>query len=143
MSTPTFESPGSASGDGVRLRRIGTVAVVLGGAVSTGLMWWVGRRNPSLLLMGLFTGWVLAPFVGLLLIAAAARRWSGRARRVLYCVMLAIAVASVAVYADVMVRPPASTPAFRFLVTPMASWLVVAATCLAVGRVGRGRLRSS
>jgi len=143
MATPTVESPASANGDGALLRRVGSVAVVLGGAASTGVTWWVGRRNPSLVLMGLFTGWVLSPFVALLVIAAAADGWSGRARRVLHWVMVAIAVASVAVYADVVIRPPASTPAFRFLVTPLASWLVIAATFLVVGRVRRERSRPS
>lgn len=40
--------------------------------------------------------------------------------------MLIVALASVALYADVALRPPKSTPAFRFVMVPVASWLLMA-----------------
>jgi hypothetical protein len=51
-------------------------------------------------------------------------RWSPLTRTTLYIVMLVVAVASVAVYADVAVRPRAQ-PAFMFLVVPLGSWLPI------------------
>ena len=115
--------------------------VVVAAVLSTGLMWWVGRRNPSLLLMALFTGWVLAPFVALLVLAAPARVWSERFRRALPSLMVAIAGISVGLYADVVIRPPAATPAFRFLVTPMASWALIAIALVIEWRTAPGRSR--
>ena len=56
------------------------LATVAGAAGSIGLMLRVGHRNDStipLLLLVLFTGWVLSPFVALLL---AERVWNRRLR---------------------------------------------------------------
>ncbi|MEP6915191.1 MAG: hypothetical protein ABJC89_06070 [Acidobacteriota bacterium] len=109
-----------------RLRAAALAAVVAGGLFSAGLMLWVGRRNSSWVLKGLFTIWDLSPFAALLLVDAASTRWSRVTRATLYAVMVATVAGSVAAYADVVLRPPASSPAFRFLITPAASWVLLA-----------------
>jgi glucan phosphoethanolaminetransferase (alkaline phosphatase superfamily) len=43
----------------------------------------------------------------------------------LYWLMVIVGLGSVALYADVALRPPKSTPAFRFVMVPVASWLLM------------------
>lgn len=108
------------------VRRTALVVMVLGALVSLALMFYVGRRQQSWILIVLFTGWVLGPFVGLLAADRASSRWSPAGRLALYCVMLVSTLGSVAIYAFVVLGPPRPKPAFYFLVVPVASWLLAA-----------------
>src|SRR6266446_6552565 len=122
------------------LHAVALIAVVAGAAGSIGLMLWVGRRNPSRVLLGLFVIWDLSPFVALLLADMVSKRWSVVTRATLHIVMLVIALSSLALYADVVWRPRPQ-PAFMFLVVPFGSWLlmmiVVPAAALISGRRSR------
>ena len=117
---------------------IATVVAALG---SIGLMLRVGGRAP-VFLIALFFGWVLAPFAALLYADRVSNRWSAPARTTLYRVMLIVAVVSLALYADVVIRPPARTPAARFLMVPVAAWVLMAVAAAASrfrGSHGAGR----
>ena len=122
------------------LRAVALCAVVAGGVGSVGLMFWVGHRNPSRVLLFLFLIWVLAPFIALVLAGMVSKRWSVITRATLYTVMLILTVGSLAFYGDVVLRPRPQ-PAFTFLVVPTASWLlmtiVVAIAALISGRMSR------
>ena len=100
------------------------VVVVAGAVLSIGLMLRAG--HPPLFLRVLFAIWVLAPFVALLWADAFSTRWSAVTRATLHGVMLLVALGSVAIYAYVVVRPPRSTPAFVWVVVPVASCVLMA-----------------
>jgi hypothetical protein len=85
----------------------------------------VGRNAPVFLVV-LFAGWILAPFAALLLADRKGRHWSLVTRVTLYILTIVLSLGSVALYADVVLRPPASTPAARFVVVPVASLLLMA-----------------
>ncbi len=104
------------------LRAVALIAVVAGAGGSVGLILWVGRRNPSRVLLGLFVIWDLSPFIGLLLAEMVSKRWSVITRATLHIVMLVVALSSLALYGDVVLRPRPQ-PAFMFLVVPLGSWL--------------------
>ncbi|PYQ00916.1 MAG: hypothetical protein DMF82_20765 [Acidobacteria bacterium] len=112
------------------------VAVVAGATGSIGLMLHVGRRNPSSMLMALFAVWVLSPFVGLGLAASRSPRWSVATRATVHVVMLVVALGSLAIYGQVAFGPPRPKPASAFLLVPLGSWVLIAAT------VGIAALRS-
>ena len=114
------------------LRPTALIATVVAAVGSIGLMLQVGGRAPVFLIV-LFFVWVLAPFVALLFADRVSHAWSGRARTMLYAVMLIVALVSLALYADVVIRPPARTPAARFLMVPVASWVLIAVV-FAAGR---------
>src|SRR5437764_448822 len=96
----------------------------------------VGRRNPSRVLLVLFAMWVLSPFVGLALAASGSQRWLVAARERVHVVMVIVALASLVIYGRVALGPPRPRPAAAFLVVPLASWGLIAAT------LGMAALRS-
>ncbi len=106
------------------LRTIALTALLAGAMGSLGLMLHAGRHTPVLLLV-LFVGWVVSPFMGLLVANVVSKRWSVLTRVTLYSLMLVIALGSLVGY-TVGLRPPGTRPAFVFLVVPLASWLLMA-----------------
>lgn len=104
------------------MRRAAQVAVVAGAVASVGLMLRAGQ--PPLFLRVLFAIWVLAPFMALLVADAVSTRWSVMTRATLHGVMLFVTLSSVAIYGYVVMRPPRSTPAFVWVVVPVASCLL-------------------
>lgn len=85
---------GSGSTRGPRflglLRGVALIATAIGAAASFVLM--LRGGHPPLFLRVLFAGWVLSPFVALVVADNRARRWSVPARATLYGVMLVLAV---------------------------------------------------
>lgn len=98
------------------LRTAVPIAAVAGAVGSIGFMLYAGRHNHSVILLALFTGWVLAPFVALL--------WANT-RAMLRGVTVAVALGSLAVYGYDAWRPPAKAAA-AFLMVPLASWVAIA-----------------
>ena len=101
------------------------IAVASGAAGSLGLMFHVGHRQRSIILMALFTVWVLSPFAALLWADVLAKSWSLAARTTLHITAVVIALGSLAIYGVVALGPPRPQPAFWFLIVPLASWLVM------------------
>jgi hypothetical protein len=125
------------------LRVVGPPAAVVGATGSVGLMIWVGHRNPSWLLLLMFVIWVGAPFAGLMLADMRSTHWSVLTRATLHGLMVILAVCSLALYADVLLRPR-SQPAAMFLVVPAGSWLLIAiALTVAAQMSGKGARQSS
>lgn len=85
-----------------------------------------GQRNSSPLPVTLFALWVVSPFVGAVLANTISKHWETPARTTLYVMMLVFSLASVAIYAKVALGPPRPQPAFYFLMTPAASWVLLA-----------------
>jgi hypothetical protein len=114
-----------------QLRPAAQVTIVAAGIGSVALVWWVGRGNPSLFLMALFTLWVLSPFVALMIADRVSHR-SASSRATLHCLMLIVGIASMAAYLYVAAKPPRTTPASVFAIVPMVSWgLIVTAVPIA------------
>jgi hypothetical protein len=105
------------------LHTVAQVAVVAGAVTSIGLMLRAG--HPPLFLRVLFAIWVLAPFMALLVADAVSARWSVLTRATLHGVMLFLTLTSLMIYGYVVVRPPRSTPAFVWVVVPVASCLLM------------------
>ena len=118
------------------IRTAALIAVLVGAAVSVGLMLWEGRRNDSRLLLALFALWVLSPFVALGLAYAASTRWSVVSRATYHGVVLLFTLATLAIYGNVVFGPSRAKSAFMFIVVPPATWLLPR-------RVGRSRPRRS
>jgi hypothetical protein len=102
------------------MRPAALIAIPVAAVASVALMLYTGR-NSSIFLLTLFTVWVLAPFAALAWAQAVSKRSAA-----LHILTLSLALASVAVYADVALGPPRQKPAFAFLMVPLASCLLIA-----------------
>lgn len=107
------------------LRIAALIAIVAGAAGSIGLMLLAGSRQRSLVLIALFTGWVLSPFVALGWAGLVSTRWSAFIRATLYGGMVVLPVVSLLMYGGIIPMPSGSRPAAVFLVVPLGSWLIM------------------
>ena len=128
-TTSSARTPGN--GFPAILRAAAAVALVAGGIGSEGLMLYASRHNNSWILRGLYTLWVLAPFVAL------ARAHASR-RAGFSVVTLVIALISLAIYGEVALGPPMAKVGSVFLVVPLVSWLPIAVVVLRT-RFGSGK----
>ena len=75
---------------------VARIALAVGAIGSLVLMFMHGR--PSVFLLILFTGWVLAPFIGLAWADRLSVRWPPSSRTWVYYLMIVIAVGSLTIY---------------------------------------------
>jgi hypothetical protein len=101
------------------------VALVVGAAGSITLMARAGARQRSIVLLLLFTGWVLSPFLGLAIGNVRARRWQPATRTALFGAMISVSFISLTIYA-LQAKFPEMKAGFIYLVVPAASWLLIA-----------------
>ena len=107
------------------LRIAALITAVSGAAGSLAFMLRVGHRNNSVVLVGLFTIWVLSPFVAVVWANLVSKRWPVGTGIPLYVVMLVMALGSLAIYGEVALGPPRAQPAAAFLMVPLVSWLLI------------------
>ena len=129
----TIEGGGSVLG----WARVVVLAALVGAAVSSLVfMFRVGGRNPSVLLLAPFTGWVLSPFVGACVLTMASRTISAGGQVSAFVVSLVIAAGALAFYGGA-IAVVGTRPAFVYLMVPLASWVLLAP--LGVGALFRRR----
>ena len=104
--------------------KIAVLAVLAGAGSSLGFTIYTGRHNSSFILILLFAGWVVSPFIALLLVNVVTRRWSLLERLTLYSLMLLITLGSLVMYSGLWI-PQGAKPAFVFLIVPLISWFVM------------------
>ncbi len=100
------------------------IFTLVGSLGSLLLMFNAGRNNPSVILMALFTIWVLSPFAGLFVASKFSKLWSGLTRTALYCLMVILTIVSLVAYSGKL-NSPETKNAFMFLVVPFVSWLLM------------------
>jgi len=104
------------------------IAVLLGAVGSFGLMLYAGRNQRSNLLLALFTGWVLAPFIVLICAYVASKSWAAPMQRTLYGLTVFVAVGSLAIYGNLALGTLRAKNGFIFLVVPAGTWLTIVIT---------------
>jgi len=138
---PAQRSSGAIAVANSSLRGSALVALIAGAAGSVTLMARAGQRQKSVLLILLFSGWVLSPFLGLALANLRARQWSPHLRTAIYGAMLGVSCISLSVYGINAVFPLGKA-GFIYLVVPAACWLLIAiamGTAAAVSGIGAGK----
>lgn len=118
------------------LRTVARTALLVGAAGSIALMLRAGQRQRSVLLILLFSGWVLSPFLGLALANLSAARWPPRVQAAVRTAMIAVAAAALAFYGFHAVTG-AGKAGFVYLVGPAACWLIAIGIVGAVAATGR------
>ena len=106
------------------LQTTALTALLVGSIGSLYFMFKAGSNQKSIILIGLFTAWVLSPFVGLFIANKITSIWSVITAQLLYWAMLGLSIISIIAYSG-LVRIPDTKPAFIFLVFPFVSWLAI------------------
>ena len=119
------------------LHVVALVAVLAGGAVSLGLMFNAGRNQNSIFLIVAFTSWVSLPFIVLLVADIISKRLPAF-QTTLYYLMLFITVFSLICYTGIL-NVPGTKPAFKFLIVPLVSLLLIGVVIY----IARSRSRSA
>jgi hypothetical protein len=99
-------------------------ALLVGAIGSLYFMFKAGSNQKSIILIGLFTVWVLSPFVGLFIANKVTSIWTVTTRQLLYWSMLGLAIVSLIAYSG-LVTIRDTKPAFIFLAIPFVSWLAI------------------
>lgn len=119
------------------LRIAALIALLAGAAGSVAFMLRAGQRTPSFLL-ALMIAWVLAPLTALAWATAMSVRWPVPIRWTLFALSIALSVASVVIYGEIVdVMPQGSAYAARFVMTPAASWLLMAIAVVTAAVISR------
>lgn len=117
------------------LRTTALIAVLVGAAGTVVLFFRASEHTPPLLVV-LFMIWLLSPFVILGWANVISKRWSVLTQAALYCVTLVIALASLAIYGNVIVITRHGAPkAAPFVVVAPASFLLTAIVVSIAARV--------
>ena len=115
-----------------------TVITSVAAAGSFVLMLRAGRLQHSLILMLLYTIWVLSPFGALVTLGIASGRWPRVRRSAVDATKLLVGIASLVVYSAEVFGYLRLKAGFTFLVVPLLSWLVIAVLVLFGSRVPPG-----
>src|SRR4051812_26134955 len=91
------------------------------------------RNQKSIILIILFTGWVLSPFIGFFIANKISNRLISFARVLLYTSAIIVTIGSVIAYAGVF-DTNQTKPAAKFLIVPLISWVLLAITILITRR---------
>ena len=118
------------------LRTVALILLVVGAVGSLYFMFNASRNQKSILLIALFTGWILSPFVGLFLADKFSKRWTVNVRASFYWLMIILTIVSLIGYSGAFNTPKTSN-AFVFLIIPLISWLLIIITILIARRLSR------
>ena len=123
---------------------LGTIALIVAlvGAVgSLYFMFSAGRKQNSIILLALFTAWVLSPFVGLFISNKISGRWTVPARASLYWLMIILTIGSLVAYSGAF-NTPQTKNAFIFLIFPLISWFLIVIVFLIARKISNKNLNS-
>lgn len=111
------------------LQTMALTALLAGAIGSLYFMFKAGSNQKSIILIGLFTVWVLSPFVGLFIANKVTSIWTVITRQLLHWLLPGLTIVSLIAYSG-LVTIPNTKPAFIFLAFPFGSWLVILAIFL-------------
>ena len=106
------------------LRTTSLTTLLVGTIGSLYFMFTAGSHQKSIVLLVLFTAWVLSPFIGLFVANQLSKPLSAKIHTLIYWTIVLVSVGSLTIYSGAL--PSSQTkPAFNFLVVPFLSWLVL------------------
>lgn len=117
------------------LRTMAVIMLLAGALGSIGFVLNEGRHTPVFLLI-LFVGWVLLPYIALLIVNVLSKPWPVPARKTLCILMLLIPIGSLLIYSGIW-RPSDTRPAAIFLVVPLISYLLIVAVIAVTRKLPR------
>ncbi len=123
------------------LRTTALIVALVGAVGSLYFMFSAGRKQNSIILLALFTAWVLSPFVGLFISNKISNRWTVPTRTLLYWLMIAITISSLVAYSGAF-NTPETKNAFIFIIFPIISWFLIVTVFLIARKSSNKNLNS-
>jgi len=105
-------------------QRAAMIGLTIGAVTSLALMLRAGRHQRSVVLVLLFSAWVLSPFLGLVYAHLSSTQWLRSARVVLSALTVLIVCGCPAIYAAVAFGRTTLKMGFVFLFIPFMCWLL-------------------
>lgn len=118
------------------LRTTALIVALVGAVGSLYFMFSASRKQNSIVLLGLFTAWVLSPFVGIFISNKISKRWTVTARSLLYWLIIVLTIGSLVAYSGAF-NTPQTKNAFIFLIVPLISWILLIVAVLTARRLSR------
>ncbi len=123
------------------LRTTALIVALVGAIGSLYFMFSAGRKQNSIILLALFTAWVLSPFVGLFISNKISNRWTVPARALLYWLIIVLTIVSLVAYSGAF-NTPETKNAFIFLIFPLISWFLNVTVVLIARKISGKNLNS-
>ncbi|MEP6555851.1 MAG: hypothetical protein ABJB11_20010 [Ferruginibacter sp.] len=120
---------------------ISLIVALVGAVGSLYFMFSASRKQNSIILLALFTAWVLSPFVGLFISNKISSRWTVPARASLYWLMIILTIGSLVAYSGAF-NTPETKNAFIFLIFPLISWFLIVIVFLIARKISNKNLNS-
>jgi hypothetical protein len=106
------------------LRTVAMILLAIGAIGALFFMFKAGSNQKSIILTGVFTVWVLSPFVGLFIANHVTSIWTVITRQLLYWLMTGLTIVSLIAYSGLETLPNEKS-AFIYLAFPFVSWFVI------------------
>ncbi len=123
------------------LRTTALIVALVGAVGSLYFMFSAGRKQNSIILLALFTAWVLSPFVGLFISNKISNRWTVPARALLSWLMIILTIGSLVAYSGAF-NTPETKNAFIFLIFPLISWFLIVIVFFIARKISNKNLNS-
>ncbi|MEO6229890.1 MAG: hypothetical protein ABIP10_07170 [Ferruginibacter sp.] len=120
---------------------ISLIVALVGAVGSLYFMFSASRKQNSIILLALFTAWVLSPFVGLFISNKISNHWTVPARASLYWLMIILTIGSLVAYSGAF-NAPETKNAFIFLIFPLISWFLIVIVFLIAREISNKNLNS-
>lgn len=124
------------------LRTVALILLAIGSIGTLFFMFKAGSNQKSIILTGVFTVWVLSPFVGLFIANQVTSIWTVITRQILYWLMTGLTIVSLIAYSGLETLPK-EKPAFIYLAFPFVSWLVILPIFLIARKLSHKKVRQS
>ncbi len=118
------------------LRTPALIVALVGAVGSLYFMFNASRKQNSIVLLGLFTVWVLSPFVGVFISNKISKRWTVITRSLLYWLIIILTIGSLVAYSGAF-NTPQTKNAFIFLIVPLISWILLIVAFLTARRLSQ------
>ncbi len=103
------------------LKTIVALVALVAAVGSLYFMFNTGRKQNSVILLGLFTGWVLSPYLGFFLLHKIFNRATIPFHNIIYLFIIFFSIVSFIAYSGTLTMP-GTKPAFIFLIVPLIEW---------------------
>jgi hypothetical protein len=102
------------------------IVVILCALGSLGCALFAGHHNRSILLVGMFAVWVVAPYVGVLGVLRIAERGPTQAATITGAMAFILSCAALVLYGAFALHPLVHNAAAPFLLVPVCTWVAIA-----------------